>query len=110
VEKARRTNHRRFIVDIQLMELLERIAKSHENMEKALRELVGYQGMLHEKTLVEIEIMRMQMGRNPRAIDARYLAGRWPRRDGDSYGTPAAAQPQDGRSEHNPTGPLRTTE
>jgi hypothetical protein len=91
------------------MELLERIAKSHEAMERSMRELVSYQAALHEKNLVEIEMMRLQMGRNPRAIDARYLAGRWPRRDGDSYGTPPVSQ-EVGRSEHDPTGPLRTTE
>lgn len=78
----------------EIVALLERVAKSQEALEKSIAELISYQRRLHAQPVP--------------ALDQRfpYLAGRQPRRDGDSYGTPAPSQ--DRRNVNHPSGALRT--
>lgn len=75
-------------------ELLREVARTRQAVETVAAELAGYLAALARRTEAETALLRLRMTvPAPIHRGARYMSGRWPLRDGDTYGAVAAQPP-----------------
>lgn len=74
--------------------LLREVAKARQALELVATELAAYLGALRRRTETETALVQARMNMPPPIHrGARYMSGRWPLRDGDTYGAVAPQPP-----------------